>query len=277
MISFYDVQNLDKILKDFYTAVGIRISIFDNNFNLVTEYPKNAPAFCSLIRSSAQGFDGCHKCDMEACSRAKKMRKPHVYTCHVGITEAITPIQLSSGVLGYAILAHMLPKEQYSTAVKNVCSLAKKYGISKEQSLRYISSITIKTSEEINASVSLLDAVASYIYIKRLAIWKNNDISADIEQYIKDNLHEQLSSNHLCKRFNISRSNLYQISVKMFGMGISQYISYCRLEKAKELLRQNKPIAEIAELCGYSESNYFCRIFKKATRQTPSAYRKNCN
>lgn len=271
------MQNLKKLLKDFHTAVGIRISIFDNKFNPVTESPKDAPAFCSLIRSTKEGLEGCHKCDIEACERARKIRQPHIYICHAGITEAITPIQLGGGVLGYAILAHMLPKEDHQAAVKNACNLAEKYGISRQGSLRAISSITSKTTEEIQAAVSLLDAVSSYVYIKNLAIWKNDDISTEIENYIKVNLSEPLSSDDLCRQFNISRSNLYQISLRAFGMGIMQYISYCRLEKAKELLLEDKSISEVSELCGYSESNYFCRVFKKSTGKAPSKYKKMKN
>lgn len=274
MISTFDIQNLDKLLKDFYTAVGIRISIFDNEFKPVTEYPKAAPTFCTLIRSSEKGREGCRKCDMEACIRAKKLRKPHIYVCHAGITEAITAIQLGGGVFGYAILAHMLPKDDYKAAAKNACELAENYGVSKSRSLRAISSITAKTTEEINAAVSLLDAVSSYVYISNLAVWKNEDISSDIEKYVKANLGYPLSSEKLCRHFNFSRSNLYQISLRAFGMGIMQYISYCRIEKAKELLSENKSIAEVAESCGYSEYNYFCKVFKKSTGMSPSEYKR---
>ena len=275
MISSFDIQNLDKLLKDFHTAVGIRISIFDNEFQLVTEYPKVAPSFCTLIRSTEAGESGCHKCDMEACERAKKMRKPHIYTCHAGITEAITPIQLGGGVVGYAILAHMLPTENYKESVGKACDLAEGYGISRQKSLRAISSITSKSTEEIHAAVSILEAVSSYVYIKNLAVWKNEDISSDIEKYIKANLDKPLSSEGLCKQFNVSRSNLYQISLNAIVMGIKQYIAYCRIEKAKQLLLEEYSISEIAEACGYGEYNYFCKVFKKATGMSPTEYRKS--
>ena len=52
MICSYDITNLNAFLKNFYNAVGIRISVFDNEFQLVTEYPENAPKFCSLIRNT---------------------------------------------------------------------------------------------------------------------------------------------------------------------------------------------------------------------------------
>ncbi len=274
MISSFDLQNLDKLLKDFYTAVGIRISIFDDECRLVTEYPKEAPAFCRLIRASEAGREGCRRCDREACERAKKLRDPHVYVCHAGITEAITPIQIGGGVLGYAILAHMLPRETYDEAVANACRLAEQYGVKKEASMWAICDIAPRSKQQIDASVQILDAVSSYVYIRNLAKWKNEDISARIERYIVKNLSRPLSSEEICEQFHCSRSALYQLSLKSFGMSIMQYISFKRIERAKELLLSGKSIKETAEECGFAEYNYFCKAFRRATGLSPSEFRK---
>ena len=276
MISTFDIKNLNTLLQDFYTVVGIRISIFDDAFNLVTEYPETAPRFCRNIRSTREGLKACHDCDMAACMRAKKLRKPHIYTCHAGITEAITPIQIGRGVLGYAILAHMLSAEDYAEAVDRVCTLAEGYGVPRAKSLIAVSDISKRTMAEINAAVRLLDAVSSYVYISNLAQWRNDDISASLDRFIRDNLSETLNSRIICSRFNFSRSSLYQFSLRAFGMGIMQYISFCRIERAKELLSSGESIARTAELCGFSEYNYFCKMFKKSTGYSPSDF-KNKN
>ena len=273
MISVFDIKNLNKLLIDFYTVIGIRISVFDDTFRLVTEYPETAPRFCRNIRDTVEGLKACRDCDSAACMRAKKLRKPHIYTCHAGLTEAITPIQVDGGVLGYAILAHMLPAENYEEAFRNACALAEKYGIARGQSLVAAAGISKRTTEEINSAVHLLDAIASYVYIKNLVRWRNDDMSAGIEEFIKSNLGEKLSSDTICKRFNCSRSSLYQISLKAFGMGITRYIMFCRIEKAKELLLSGRTIADAADLCGFGEYNYFCKMFKKNTGLSPSAFR----
>lgn len=214
MISSFDLQNLNKLLKDFYTAVGIRISIFDDEFHPVTEYPEELTAFCKNIRRSENGEAACKKCDHDACLRAKKIGKPHIYTCHAGITEAITPIRIGGGVLGYAILAHMLPEENYSEAVENACLLAEKYGVTKEESMLAIKEIQPRSARQIESSVKILDAVSSYVYIQNLVRWKNDDISGRIEKYIRKNLSQPLTSEIICRQFNCSRSSLYQLSVK---------------------------------------------------------------
>ena len=273
MISTFDITNLDKLLQDFYTVVRIRISIFDDDFNLVTEYPKDAPIFCRNIRSTKDGLKACHDCDKSACLRAKKLRKPHIYTCHAGITEAITPIQIGGGVLGYAILAQMLPAEGYEEAVKNACALAEKYGVPRAKSLTAVSGISKRTTAEIQSAVHILDAISSYVYISNLAQWRNDDISSNIEAYIKANLGEKLNSDVVCQRFNCSRSSLYQLSLKTFGLGIMKYILFCRIERAKELLLAGETISRTAEECGFTEYNYFCKMFKKSTGCSPSEFR----
>ena len=57
-------------------------------------------------------------------------------------------------------------------------------------------------------------------------------------------------------------------------MGIMQYVLYCRIEKAKELLTEDGSILSVAERVGFTEYNYFCKVFKKEVGMTASAYRK---
>ena len=48
-----------------------------------------------------------------------------------------------------------------------------------------------------------------------------------------------------------------------------------RIEKSKKLIVEtNKSIAEISKLCGFNDAKYFCKVFGKYTKTTPSAYRK---
>lgn len=275
MISTFDKAALDTLLQDFYVALGIRISVFDDQFKLVTEYPAEAPDFCRNIRRTDAGRLACKICDEAACKRAKKLRKPHTYICHAGITEAITPIQLGGGVLGYAILAHMLPAERYDEAVTNACALAERYGVAKEQSFAAIGSITKKSEIQIAAAVRILDAISSYMYIQNLAHWKNEDISLGIEKYVKENLGNKITSEDICRRFGCSRAALYRISMTAFGMGIMQYVNYCRIEKAKLMLSEGNSIAETADECGFSDYNYFCKQMKKYTGVSAGRLRKH--
>ena len=55
-----------------------------------------------------------------------------------------------------------------------------------------------------------------------------------------------------------------------------EHIKDLRIEKAKNLLKStDKSITEIAALCGIPDYNYFTKVFKSETNETPSKYRKS--
>ena len=62
--------------------------------------------------------------------------------------------------------------------------------------------------------------------------------------------------------------------MKAFGMGVMQYVMYCRMERAKKLLTLGKSISETASECGFSEYNYFCKVFRRHTGLSPGGYKK---
>ena len=49
-----------------------------------------------------------------------------------------------------------------------------------------------------------------------------------------------------------------------------------RIDMAKIILANTElPVSEVAGRVGYSDSNYFTKIFKKMTGSTPSAFRNS--
>jgi two-component system response regulator YesN len=59
------------------------------------------------------------------------------------------------------------------------------------------------------------------------------------------------------------------------GRTINQYITEYRLDKAKELLEEKaNRVSDVAEMVGYSDGNYFTKLFKKSLGMTPSEFRE---
>ncbi len=59
------------------------------------------------------------------------------------------------------------------------------------------------------------------------------------------------------------------------GISISDAINACRVEHAQALLLSTDwPIEEIAAQCGFPNTKYFYTLFRKATRKSPAAWRK---
>ncbi len=73
-----------------------------------------------------------------------------------------------------------------------------------------------------------------------------------------------LSERHLCTAFRAST-----------GRPPHRWLQERRVERAKELLEVTpaRSVTEVALACGFTSSAHFATVFRKATGQTPSAWR----
>lgn len=90
----------------------------------------------------------------------------------------------------------------------------------------------------------------------------------------KDVFSPEFTVEVLCKKANMSRSQLYRRLKIVTGMSAAELIKTTRLHQAEKLLINSKcSIGEAATLSGFNELSYFTRIFKRHYGMTPSMYR----
>lgn len=86
---------------------------------------------------------------------------------------------------------------------------------------------------------------------------------------------EDLSVVQIAEHLHFSAVYLNVLFKQEMKMTLKQYLSYYRLEKAKQMLEQGyDKITEIAEKCGYANANYFAKVFREAAGMSPAEYRK---
>ncbi|WP_082235338.1 response regulator transcription factor [Halobacillus massiliensis] len=105
------------------------------------------------------------------------------------------------------------------------------------------------------------------------------DVSCDHIQilisHIEKNLQLDLTLESLSELVHLSDQYLSRLFKQEIGCTITQYITARRLDKAKEYLRnQQDNITEISEKCGFTDSNYFARVFKRYEGITPTHYQQ---
>ena len=94
--------------------------------------------------------------------------------------------------------------------------------------------------------------------------------------YIEKNFLSNISLSDLSHRTGYSERQFNRLFQSAFSVAPSQYITNLRLQKAQLLLKNSTDsIGEISWSCGYSDQNYFSRIFKKNIGLTPTEYRQN--
>ncbi len=96
--------------------------------------------------------------------------------------------------------------------------------------------------------------------------------------YIKDNLSERILINTLCKKAYLNRNDFFRLFKEQFGLSPLEYINHERIKMAKKLLSEtNYSIKEISFQCGFTDVNYFVRLFKKKEGITPGFYKQSAS
>lgn len=111
------------------------------------------------------------------------------------------------------------------------------------------------------------------------AIPKN--VSAVIKQaleYIHDHYRHQIGLGDVADAAGVNHAYLSYLFKQEMGIGFSNYLLDCRMECARELLRDTGcKIKEVAEQSGFNDYHYFSKAFKKLNDCSPADYRKNCS
>lgn len=96
-----------------------------------------------------------------------------------------------------------------------------------------------------------------------------------IIQYISENYSQDITVKSMAQYVMMGENYVSALFKKKTGLTLIHYLHETRVEKAKEyLIRTELPVHEIGHRVGFINDNYFIKIFKRLTQQTPSKYRQ---
>lgn len=148
----------------------------------------------------------------------------------------------------------------------------------------YIDSLNGKLTKEIEnatSEVQLNNLCAAMIrrYCMLVQSYSRAQYSAlirDCLNYVDFHYQEQLTLSFLAEKFTVSKNYLSGTFHKEVGMTLTDYINTTRVQRAIQLLNTTSlSMQAIAEECGFSDSNYFTRTFKKIQGMSPLKYRQS--
>lgn len=103
-----------------------------------------------------------------------------------------------------------------------------------------------------------------------------NTVEKEMVSYIQQNFTGKISLREFGEQFHISEKYISRYFKEHFHITLSQYVTYLRLEHAKQLLQDTDiPVTDVAMQSGYQNVSYFIRSFQKAYAVSPLKYRKN--
>ncbi len=109
-------------------------------------------------------------------------------------------------------------------------------------------------------------------YIKRK---KNLERFNPVFQYIDNHFQEKISIEELAQVANLSRYHFSRLFKEMTNKTPNEYLNQIRINKAETLLKySDMNVTEVALSTGFSDPNYFSRLYKKYKRVTPSSVQR---
>jgi two-component system, response regulator YesN len=113
----------------------------------------------------------------------------------------------------------------------------------------------------------------NYKIIKNLQS-KNIQVIEKTKEYVEKNYSQEIRLEDISRYLNISPFHLSRMFKRETGNNIFDYLSMVRIDKSKELLIGSEiSVKEICYNVGYSDPNYYCKVFKKVVGLTPTTYR----
>ncbi len=105
---------------------------------------------------------------------------------------------------------------------------------------------------------------------------KQSGLENEILRYINDNINAEITLESLCTRFNTNRTTISSLIKEKTGLPPMKYVLEVRLNQSRpDLLFTQLPINEIALKYGFSDANYYIRVFKKRFGKSPLQFRKD--
>ena len=100
------------------------------------------------------------------------------------------------------------------------------------------------------------------------------NVVSRVKNYINENYAREITLDEASRMVDISPYYFSKLFKQEVGETFIEYLTRTRIRNARRLLEDPRhSIKEVCMMCGYSDPNYFSRIFKKYEGMTPSEYR----
>ena len=297
------MNELQKLLEDIESTFGIRICVHDVSGITFTVHRLELPYLWKT-----HGGEYCTQAKEhiteEACMYQKEIAlsllrrngvKPYFGMCRMGVCDYVEPVKIHGRLVAVVFASGLLEDKQEEACRKissyagrkcpgqkevlleNHCHAATGSTVTCSQ-LKFFAELISSTIARAlrEAPLRILPEEDSYP-VESVRSWKTG-MSVLLVNYLEENYKNKLSLKMLSQRFLISEGHVNRLVRREVQMGAMTYIRHLRMEEAaRKLTETNLQVREVAELVGYTDINYFCRLFKSAFHVTPSEYRERRN
>ena len=265
---------LEEIMRLFYSLTGIRFVLAEADGKEIVSFPPTPASLCQRISRHHQWGDICRAEELQTLSAYQNVGSTELRKCPAGLIKGMAPIfSHSHHVACYAMFGPVANRKD-----KRELNRLIRHNRSTDNALTPNEPIQYHSDEQIQTAAKLLAFCAEHIMLKDIVSVGKSQQFVRAKEYIDAHLSEDLDIRDIFAYAATSRTDLYNIFRHEYSAGIAHYIKEKRMKKAKELLKTTDlSVAEISGQVGFSNYNYFSRIFKQHFGVSPHRYRHDRN
>lgn len=138
-----------------------------------------------------------------------------------------------------------------------------------EEAIRQVSAASLPRTAPVQASEPARSIRKEEDEDARTAI-----IRAEISDFIENHYREDISMQDAAASLRYSDAYFCKLFKQCFKVNFSAYLNEFRVNRAQQLILDPRlSLKDVGAAVGYSDANYFTRVFKRLTGKTPSEYR----
>lgn len=234
---------------------------------------RNLP-FCYAMERCPATNAFCAHCDQQADQQCARQKNAYAYHCHAGLIEVAYPVYIDNIYIGFLIIGQFRTKEagldkEYARKLALLCetepdALYKKYH-----------SQPLIGTEAVEGIKLVAGMINSRLLDEKVFSLEYHEVIKKVENYINQNISGPLPLKDIAQHVFMSSAYLSTTYKNVTGRNITDYIQERRVSTACFLIRTTSgSISNLAQETGFSDANYFTKVFKKKTGMTPREYRQ---
>ncbi|MDN0119792.1 PocR ligand-binding domain-containing protein [Yersinia frederiksenii] len=279
---------INKIAQDFAQATGLAVVVVNIHGEEISDLFNFTP-FCQLMRQDPVNHLRCRMSDRCGGLEASKSNEPCIYRCHAGLTDFSIPLVIASHLVGFVLCGQVrLHSDVYLIDILNIDNNWKQNPVLLDE----YHNVPIMDFSRVIASADLLKLIVENCLKKHLNFVVINDNMGSKEpgkirpvhphdskmkkalRYIDTHLSEELRLEEVAAKVYLSPYYFSKLFKKYQGIGFNAWVNQQRMVNAREMLQHSDwSIASIAKNLGFSQTSYFCKVFRQAYNVTPQVFR----
>lgn len=281
---------INKIAQDFAQATNLAVVVVNIHGEEISELFNFTP-FCQLMRQDPERHSRCRMSDRCGGLEASKTSNPCIYRCHAGLTDFSIPLVIAGHLVGFVLCGQVRVPDDIEMV--DILHPVDDHWRTDPELVNEYKKVPEMDYARLTASADLLRLIVENCLKKQLSllvITDNEDVQPPAGRnraqnpheskmkkalrYIEANLSQELRLEEVAAHVYLSPYYFSKLFKKYQGIGFNAWVNRQRMEHAKEMLRHSDwSIASIARNVGFSQTSYFCKVFRQTYQVTPQMFR----